>query len=662
MTARALALPALLLGSACATAPGLDALQHSYVIGFLARNPVVNTYLGGVGLDPSLSEVDGLLRDHSAEALIAEDRWLEEIDRHLAGIDPSTIGARQRIDREVARAQIAFLLHQHRERRWQERCVDTYVDEPFRGVDWQIQGMTPTGAERVGTEAEWRRVAARVAAVPRYLERAMAQLSTGVLRGNLPDRRVVLHDGIETTPESAKYFAEELPRLAGANLDATKDAALLGELARAGQAAAQAYRGFGAFLERTYFVPGSDPNEARVPIPALASDRFAIGEAEYDWALAHNLRIPVPARTLYEEAWPIVERTRGEIATLARQIAGARGLVLPDDDAEAVRRVDQLLQEDHPKSDEEMFAWYREAAVRLVDFARRTGLFEVPATYQLDVVETPAPLRGGGGGGAAYYPAPPFKGTGVGRFYLSPTDNDPSELARVARASVADLAVHEGFPGHDWNYKVMTQYAAEISPVRWLTPGAVEDSSSMWQDSLASEGWALYAESLMSEPNPAAPDGFYTPEERFYVLWGRLYRELRVRLDTGLHLGILSFDDAVDLFSEVMDGYAGSCRDPKRLEDPKKRASCKSAGYDIARYAKWPTQAVAYRLGADALRSLRARAQEQLGPRFDLRAFHLAFMRQGSIPPGLFGDELLRELAGSAASLTRPQPSATPDR
>ena len=36
--------------------------------------------------------------------------------------------------------------------------------------------------------------------------------------------------------------------------------------------------------------------------------------------------------------------------------------------------------------------------------------------------------------------------------------------------SVADTAVHEGFPGHDWHYKYMTAHAAEISNIRWFTP------------------------------------------------------------------------------------------------------------------------------------------------------------------------------------------------
>jgi len=70
----------------------------------------------------------------------------------------------------------------------------------------------------------------------------------------------------------------------------------------------------------------------------------------------------------------------------------------------------------------------------------------------------------------------------VGRFYVTPTGDDPALLRQLHNLDAqADLAAHEGFPGHDWNYKVMTEYRAVISPIRWLTPGAVEDSSSMWK-------------------------------------------------------------------------------------------------------------------------------------------------------------------------------------
>ena len=210
---------------------------------------------------------------------------------------------------------------------------------------------------------------------------------------------------------------------------------------------------------------------------------------------------------------------------------------------------------------------------------------------------------------------------------------------------MADLAAHEGFPGHDWNYKVLAQYRDTISPVRWLTPGAVEDSSSMWEDSMAAEGWGLYAEALMAEPQPKAPNGFYTPEERLYQLRGKLYRDLRVRLDTGLHTGKISFDDAVTQFSEVVDFLPGSCTDAKALSDPLKRASCREALSAINRYARWPTQAITYRLGRDEIVALREKAQKSLGERFSAQSFHVEFMKQGTVPAGYFADELEGALA-----------------
>jgi uncharacterized protein (DUF885 family) len=291
---------------------------------------------------------------------------------------------------------------------------------------------------------------------------------------------------------------------------------------------------------------------------------------------------------------------------------------------------------------------YRRTGQRLVAYARATGLFDVPADYRLEVTITPPPLRASIQG-AAYYPAPPFKKTGVGRFYVTPTGDDQAQLRQEHNyAAMPDLAGHEGFPGHDWHYKVMTQYREQISPVRWLTPGAVEDSSSMWQDSMAAEGWALYAEALLAEPQRAAPHGFYSPEEHLYQLRGKLYRDLRVRIDTGIHTGKLSFEDAVTLFSQVVDFLPGSCDDAAALKLEAKQASCKQARGAVTRYSRWPTQAITYRLGKEQILELRKRAQQELGARYSAQRFHLQFMQQGTIPAGYFGDELLRTLRATS--------------
>lgn len=617
---------------------------HAYVVESLRRNPTTNTYLGGAGLDPSLHDVDGTLRDHAMAALTSEDQWLTSTQKALEAIPPTTLSPNARIDRDVALAQIGFVLHQHQVRRYQERALDTYVIEPFRAIDWQLQGMTATGEvgsgatkrQGYGTADEWDLVIKRLQAVPRYMDAAQAQLTAGVSAKNTPDRRMIQRDGIGAAESTAKYFAVTLPGLAAERVTGPSRDKTLAAIKEASAGAAVAYLRMRDFVATTFFTDRS----ARTLKPEFVTDRFALGEAEYNWALKNNLRLDTPSSVLYDESWAVVEATRTQMVTLATQIAEAHKWPVPKDGA-VVRAVFDQLSKDYPKSDTEMITWYRDAAFRLVDFARRTGLFDVPGDYKLDVTETPPPLQASIDG-AAYYPAPPFRNTGVGRFYVTPTHNDQAALQSNNRAALADLSAHEGFPGHDWYYKVMTRFRDLVSPVRWLTPGAVEDSSAMWEDSLSAEGWGLYAEALMAEPQPDAPSGFYTPEEHLYQLQGQLYRDLRVRIDTGLHTGRITYDDATTMFSEVVDFLPGSCAAPKLPEV--KRASCDAAERAIFRYSKWPTQAITYRIGKAQIYALRAEAMKQLGPKFSARDFHLAFIRQGTIPSGYFKDTLLAEL------------------
>jgi uncharacterized protein (DUF885 family) len=620
-------------------------LEREYVVYVLRQYPVVATYLGGAAFDPSLAHVDGTLRDYSAEALQKEDTRLGEFRARFAALAPAGLSARRRIDRSVALAQIAFMLHLHQVRRHQQRSLDSYVDEPFRGVDWQIQGMTATGAATRGTDAEWREVIARVRAMPSYLATAQQQLAAGVAAHNTPDWRVLTEFGLGSTAADADYFAKTLPQIGASNIAPAQHAALLNELQAAGNDAAAAYRRLRDFVAQTFFDSVGDEDTPPVLKSAFRADRFAFGEAEYDWALHHNLRLPDDtASGLFAGSWPVVQATRAEMMTLAQQIAASHKWAAGADGEATVREVFAQVSQNAPRTDEEMVEGYRRTGERLVAYARRTGLFDVPADYRLEVTVTPPPLRASIEG-AAYYPAPPFKKNGVGRFYVTPTGDDQAQLRQEHNyAAMPALAAHEGFPGHDWHYKVMTEYRDQISPVRWLTPGAVEDSSSMWQDSMAAEGWAHYSEALVAEPAPGAPTGFYSPEERLYQLRAKLLRDLRVRIDSGIHTDRLSFEQAVTLFSEVVDFLPGSCQDGAALKDDAKQASCKAARAAVTRYSRWPTQAITYRLGKEQILALRRRAQQALGARFSAKRFHLEFMKQGTIPAGYFGDELLRAL------------------
>ena len=245
---------------------------------------------------------------------------------------------------------------------------------------------------------------------------------------------------------------------------------------------------------------------------------------------------------------------------------------------------------------------------------------------------------------AAYYPAPPLKQSGEGRFYLTPTGNDPEALKLNNFASVADTAVHEGFPGHDWHFKYMTANASEITNIRWLTPGSVEDSSAMWSDSMSIEGWALYAEELMAEPVPNHKYGFYSPGEYLYELQGQLLRAVRVRVDVGLHTGRMSFDDAIDYFSEHVLFTPGART--RAASDPAARAALDSASRAIYRYSKWPTQAITYNLGKNVIIELREACRAKTGSTFSTRNFHERLMKEGPIPIAYIRESFL-ESCGS---------------
>ena len=620
----------------------LVALRERYFLRALELNPVTATYLGGDGYHPSLLRINGRLRDWRPDAIEAERRFYQEIARDLKALDPATLSPQARIDQAVLGAQLAFLLRQSGEWRMQERAIDTYVSEPFRGVDWQIQGMSavPTvgtvpsvpsipSLPPLGTELEWQLVIERLRAIPVYLETARANLQAGVKRGNLPDRRMVERDGVNGSKANAEYFRKSLPESAAAFLgDRPFAGPTLAELGTAARTAADAWESFAGFLLQTY-----DAGDA--------TDRFALGEAEYTWRVQNCFRLDRNLEDLFAYGAEQTAFYEKRLFQVAEEVARDAGLALSWG-SDAARRassraVMEHLSKDSPKDDDELFQWYREAGERAVAWGRKQGLFDIPDDYRLEIMPTPPVLRSTID--AVYYPAPPFKQAGVGRFYLTPTGNDPAALRLNNRASVADTAIHEGFPGHDWHFKYMTEHKDQISPLRWFTPGAVEDSSAMWQDSMATEGWGLYSEELMADPAPGRPHGFYTAAERIYELQGQLLRAVRVRVDVGIHTRRMSFDEAVDYYTEHVAFYPGAVA--AAAKDPTARAIVEGAQRAIYRYSKWPTQAITYNLGKNAIIELREALRQKQGDQFNAREFHERLMRMGTIPAGYFRESLL---------------------
>ena len=123
------------------------------------------------------------------------------------------------------------------------------------------------------------------------------------------------------------------------------------------------------------------------------------------------------------------------------------------------------------------------------------------------------------------------------------------------------------------------------------------------------EGWALYCEKLGLEM------GMYeTPYDRFGMLNYQIWRAARLVVDTGIHAQGWSRERAVAYFHDY------TALPEHEIET------------EVDRYIAWPAQALGYKIGQREILKLRAKAQQELGPKFDIRAFHDQVLDSGALP------------------------------
>jgi uncharacterized protein (DUF885 family) len=609
---------------------GFSALEYSYVVYIMQQFPVVATYLGASAYDLQLLEVDGKLRDYSPRALTEEQGQLSRYRQRFTALDTEHLSVRRRIDRSVALAQIEFLLHEQLVRRLPQRSLDTYLDEPVRGVDLQLRNMASIGNGAYGTGAQWQAVLARVRAIPAYLQVAERQLSAGIAANNTADWRMLI-EGLKTAQVYAKFFSKTLMPIAAAEFTAVNG------IQSAADEADAAYAQFRVFLETTFF---DNPalSDATALKPAYRHDQFALGETEYDWALNNNLQLGVKASDLLAASWPRVQKAQDAIISAARGIANAQRGGSAIGEFAMVRKTFAALTGDdagEPQLEADS------NLERLAQYAHDKRLFDVPSDYDL-LVGSLAPI-GALHEEAVYNPAQVLSTSGFGPLSMSTAASSLTLARHSDRASISAAIAREGFPGRDLQFKTMMGFGDAISPIRWLNIDAVGDSSSMQQNSTATEGWAAYAEDLMAESQWSEPYGVYSAEQHLYQLRDALIRELGVYLDTGIHTGRLTFDDAVDLYSETVDFVSGSCLTAS-LVNAVKQESCFKARSTIARYARLPMQAIAAELGEQQIFELRERAKRELGEDFSLQVFHLELMSQGAVPAAYYSEQLIKSM------------------
>ncbi|MCI3135634.1 DUF885 domain-containing protein [Phenylobacterium aquaticum] len=215
--------------------------------------------------------------------------------------------------------------------------------------------------------------------------------------------------------------------------------------------------------------------------------------------------------------------------------------------------------------------------------------FGLLPAYKVEVVREPAFSEVAGGAAHAAGPSP--DGTRPGRVYvhlLGQTD-DPADLY--------NLMCHEGIPGHVLQGDIQVRQTG--TPKFRKGYGYVAYG----------EGWALYTEALCKEmgvyPDVAAD---------FMRLDAELFRAARLVVDTGIHAQGWTEDQAVDYMIKT----------GRRPPD--------QARSEVRRYITLPAQATGYKIGMLKIMALRAEAEKDLGPKFDIRGFHDLVVGAGSMP------------------------------
>jgi uncharacterized protein (DUF885 family) len=487
----------------------------------------------------------------------------------LESIDAGLLG-------EPARTSHAMLVRQLRDRvaeyEFGGHFIPITADDGFHIAFAGLPGGMPFRAVR-----DFENYLARLRAFPAYVGQEIAVMREG-LRGGWSMPRIVL-EGYAVTmtshlvedPEQSLFWApfrEFPPAVPEADRERLRT-----EARRAiADAVVPAYRALHEFMVGEY-VPAARTT--------LGASELPNGRAYY----AHRVRmfttLDITPEQVHQTGLDEVARIRAEMEQVIRE-TGFSG-----DFAAFLQflRTDPRFYAKTPEALLERAAWI----AKRMD-GKLPSLFGRLPRLPYGVAPVPAHLAPKYTAGR-YVPAAPG-GTQAGTYWVNTFALESRPLYALEA-----LTLHEAVPGHHFQY-ALAHELEEVPPFRRFA-----------EMNAFSEGWGLYSERLGLEA------GFYTdPYSNFGRLTYEMWRACRLVVDTGIHFMGWTRE-------QVMEFLAANTA-----------LSLHEVRTETDRYISWPGQALAYKMGELKIRELRARAEQRLGERFDLRAFHDELLRHGPVP------------------------------
>jgi len=313
--------------------------------------------------------------------------------------------------------------------------------------------------------------------------------------------------------------------------------------------------------------------------------RHANGKAFYNYKLKQMTTTDLTAEEIHEIGLKEVARIQEEMIAIKNQV-GFEGTL-----KEFFVFVNTDPQFFYPNTDEGRQAYLDDSKMFLDSIsAKLPDFFGILPKAQLEVKRVEAFREQDGA--PQHYRQGTADGSRAGTYYAHLSD-----MTSMPKSTMEGVAYHEGNPGHHMQISI----AQELESVPQFRRQSEYNAYV--------EGWALYSEVVAKEMG-----GYKNPYYDFGRLVNEIWRAIRLVVDTGLHAKGWTEEDAVKYFKENSSIADGAIK------------------AEVRRYMVMPGQATGYKIGMLKIQELRAKAEEVLGDKFDIKAFHDTVIGGGAMP------------------------------
>lgn len=416
---------------------------------------------------------------------------------------------------------------------------------------------------------------ARLKQLPRAFNEAMIQMRNGMRDGLVPPQ-ILLVQVAEQTEGIANQKAEETPfaqpttKFPKEFSQADRDRLRTGVVNAIRDEVLPAYKSFLNFV-RTEYAPKGRTTIGLSSLPQ--------GSARYALAVRRQTTTTMQPEEIHQLGLREVARIEAEQLAIAKQLGFS--------DLKSFKESLKKNPEVHAKSRQQILDEYRTYTDQM--WKRLPEMFGRLPKAKLEILPVEAFREKTAS--TSYNQGTP-DGSRPGHVFVNTYDYE-NQLT----INNEDTAYHEGVPGHHMQISIAQE-------LEGLPPFRQQAGYTAYV-----EGWALYSERLGKEM------GFYqNPYNNYGRLDDEMWRAVRLVVDTGIH-------------------YKGWTRE-QMVQYMRDHSSQNEAYFqaEADRYIAWPAQALAYKIGQLTILRLREKARADLGPKFDIRAFHDEVLGAGALP------------------------------